>query len=128
MFPKAKMVSASTEKDGDTTVFEVSIEDGKAKIQVTATADGKITEVEREIDAKDLPKDVADALEGKYPKAAIKKAERINKGEGLKELSYEVLLATADKKNLEVRLDPKGKVLNVEDQDAAKKEKKDGKK
>ena len=120
-FPKAKVVSASKELEDKKTVYEVTIEDGDQNVQVTVTPEGEITEIEKEIAAKDLPKAVTEALDEKYPAATIKKAEEVTKG---KELTYEVLLVTKDKKTVEVKLDPKGKVLKVEDKDEKKKEKK----
>ena len=121
MFPKAKVVSASKELADKKTVYEVTIKDGKQNVQVTVTPEGEITEVEKEIAAKDLPKEVTAVLDDKYAKATIKKAEEVTKG---KELTYEVLLVTKDKKTLEIKFDPKGKVLNVEE----KKEEKKGEK
>ena len=120
MFPKAKVVSASKELADKKTVYEVSIKDGEQNVQVTVTPEGEITEVEKEIAAKDLPKEVTAVLDDKYAKAKIEKAEEVTKG---KELTYEVLLVTADKKTLEIKFDPKGKVLNVEEKKAEKKEK-----
>ncbi len=116
-FPKAKVVSASKEIEDKKTVYEVTIKDGAQNVQVTATPEGEITEVEKEIAAKDLPKEVTEALDEKYPKATIKKAEEVTKG---KELSYEVLLVTKDKKTVEVKFDPKGKVLALEDKEVKK--------
>ena len=121
MFPKAKVVSASKEVEDKKTVYEVSIRDGEQNVQVTVTPEGEITEVEKEIAAKDLPKEVRATLAEKYGKVTFKKAEEVTKG---KELTYEVLLVTKDKKTLEIKFDPKGKVLNVEE----KKEEKKGEK
>ena len=121
MFPKAKVVSASKELADKKTVYEITIKNGEQNVQVTVTPEGEITEVEKEIAAKDLPKEVTAVLDDKYPKAKIEKAEEVTKG---KELTYEVLLVTKDKKTLEIKFDPKGKVLNVEE----KKEEKKGEK
>ena len=55
---------------------------------------------------------VLDALEAKYPKATIKKAEAISKEDKL--IAYEMLIVTADKKKLEVKFDPAGKFLEEE--------------
>ena len=122
-FPKAKLVSASKETVDKKTIYEVTVKDGEQNVQVSVTPEGEIAEVEKEIAAKDLPKAVTETLDEKYPAATIKKAEEVTKG---KELSYEVLLVTKGKKNLEIKFDPKGKVLNVEDKDE-KKEKKESK-
>ena len=61
--------------------------------------------------AKDLPAKVSKVLGEKYPKAKIKKAEELTKDD---KTSYEVIIETADKKKLEVVLDPGGKVLEEE--------------
>jgi Putative beta-lactamase-inhibitor-like, PepSY-like len=76
--------------------------------------DGSIVCIEMQIDAKDLPKPVAEALAAKYPKATYKIVEKIAKGDAI---TYEVLLETAEKKKLEVVFDPKGKLLEEENKD-----------
>ena len=116
-FPKAKLVSASKEIADKKTVYEVTIKDGEQNIQLSLTPEGELVEVEKEIAAKDLPKEVTETLDEKYPKATIEKAEKVTKG---KALTYEVLLVTKDKKNLEIKFDPKGKVLLGEDKDEKK--------
>ena len=57
---------------------------------------------------------VTEALEAKYPKATIKKAEEITKDD---KVTFEVLIETADKKKLEVVLDAKGKIVEEEKKD-----------
>jgi hypothetical protein len=128
MFPKAKFVSASKEEVDKKTVYELAIKDGEQNIDVTVTPEGEIIEVEKEISVKDLPKDVAAALEKEYPKATIKKTEDITKGKDLKEQFYEVLLVTKDKKTVEVVFDPKGKVVKTEEKKEGEEDKKDEKK
>jgi hypothetical protein len=120
-FPRAELVSAEKEKEDGKDVYEVAIKDGKHKIEVTVTPEGKVVTVEKEIAAEDLPKAVAEALEARYPKATIRKAEEISKEDRV--TAYEVLIVTADKKKLEVSFDPKGKFLEEEKKDE-KKEKK----
>ena len=117
-FPKAKLVSASKELVEKKTVYEVTIKDGGRRVQVSLTPEGEVTEVEKEIAAEDLPKAVRTALDAKYPKAKITLAEEVRKG---KELGYEVLLVTAEKKTFEIKFDPEGKVLNVEEKKEEKK-------
>src|SRR5262245_46858985 len=74
-FPGAKLVAASTEKEGDKTVYEVSIKHKGANIDVTLEPDGKIVSVEKEIAAKDLPRAVRTALEARFAGATYKKVE-----------------------------------------------------
>jgi uncharacterized membrane protein YkoI len=120
-FPGAEMVAASKEKEGDKTVYEISIKNKGQNIDVTLTEDGKIVSIESEIAAKDLPKPVAEALEKKYPKATVEKIEEISKGD---KITYELVIKFGEKK-LEVVFDPQGKFVTEEDQSKEKDEKKD---
>jgi uncharacterized membrane protein YkoI len=117
-FPRAELVSAEKEKEDGKTVYEVALKDGKHKREVTLTPEGKIVSVETEIEAGDLPKAVAEALEARYPKAEIKKAEEISKDDKI--TKYEMLIVTADKKKLEVSFDPTGKFLEEEKKNGKK--------
>jgi len=129
-FPKAELVEAAkeTSKDGDKekVEYEVTVKDGGTKIDVMLTPDGKITLIEKEIAAKDLPKAVTEALDAKYPKATLKVVEEVIKVTDGKEALdfYEVLLVTAEKKTFEVKLTAEGKITETEEK---KEEKKDNK-
>ncbi|WP_020471925.1 PepSY-like domain-containing protein [Zavarzinella formosa] len=120
-FPKAELVSGEKEKEDGKTVYEVKIKDGKTELEIKLTEEGKIVELEKEIAVKDLPKAVAEAVEAKYPKATVKEAEEVTKGE---KTVYEVTVKTADGKTLEVALDPAGKILTTEEVKEKKKEEK----
>jgi hypothetical protein len=117
-FPGAKLLGASTEKEGDKVVYEISLTYKKHHHDVTLEADGKIVSIEREIAFKDLPKVVSEALEAKYPKANYKIVEELIKGDGTLH-GYEVLLMTADT-TVEVVLDLKGKILKEEKKEPKK--------
>ena len=119
-FEGAELKSASTEKEGDKLIYEITLKHQGHSIDVSLTADGKIVSIEKTIDRKDLPKPVAEALDSKYPKATIKLVEEVTEGD---KVNYEVLLVTADKKEVEVVFDPSGKVVKEEKKE--KKEKKD---
>jgi hypothetical protein len=110
-FPGAKLLGASTEKEGDKIVYEGSLTYKKHHHDVTVEADGKIVSVEREIAFKDLPKGVSDAVQAKYPRANYKRTEELIKGDGTLH-GYEVLM-TADA-TVEVVPDLKGKILKEE--------------
>jgi hypothetical protein len=115
-FAGAEMVAASKEVEDGKTLYEVGLKDKGRKTDVTVSADGQIQEIEAEMAAKDLPKEVADALDSKYPKATLKKAESITKvKDGREKLeSYEVVLVTAAGKTFEVVLSPDGKITKEE--------------
>ena len=107
-FEGAELVSAEKEKEDGKEVYEVAIKHKGHNIEVTLTPDGKIVSMEKEIEAKDLPKVVSEALDAKYPKATIKKLEEVTEGD---KLTYEALIVTADNKTVEVVFDPQGKVV-----------------
>jgi len=111
-FPKAEMIEAAKETADGKTEYEVSIKDGGKKIDIMLAPDGTITVIEKEIAARDLPKAVQATLDKKYPKATYKKTEEVIKvKEGKETLDfYEVLLATADKKEVEVKVSADGKI------------------
>jgi uncharacterized membrane protein YkoI len=113
-FPDAELVGAEKETENGKTQYEVSIKNKKDKLDVILSADGKIVAIEKEIEAKELPKPVTAALDAKYPKATIKKVEEITKDD---KVTFEVLIETADKKKLEVVFDPKGKIVEEEKKD-----------
>jgi hypothetical protein len=115
-FPEGKLIKAAKEEDEGKTIYEVVVEEEDAKIDVAVSAKGKILEVERTIEPKELPKAVAATLKSKYPKAKIKKAERVVKyGEDEEEKFFEVLLASKGKEDVEVKLSAKGKILDDKD-------------
>lgn len=130
-FPDAKIVSASKETEDKQIFYEVSLtqvatssgskESPKTRrVDLLLTAEGVIKEIEKEIAEKDLPTPVRSTLKEKYPNASIRKIEEITKVKDGKESLevFEVLLTSADKSILEVKLSALGKdggkVLKVE--------------
>jgi hypothetical protein len=124
-FPKAELKGAEKEIENGKAVYEVAIVYKGQKIEVTLTPKGEITEIEKQIAAKDMPKEVTKALEDKYPKATYKMIEEVIKVKDNKETLeyYEVLLETAEKKKFEVSVAPDGKIQKVEDKNKKKEEK-----
>jgi uncharacterized membrane protein YkoI len=116
-FKGAELVSAGTEKEDGKLVYEINLKHQGHKIDVTVRPDGKILSSEKTIGVKDLPKEVSEALDGKYAKAKIKLVEEVTEGE---KVNYEVLLVTADNKTLEIVFDPKGKVVKEEKKEKEK--------
>jgi len=117
-FPGAELTGAEKETENGKTTYEVALKDKGQNVDVAVTAAGKILEIEKEIAAKDLPKAVSAALEAKYPKATIKKAEAITEfKEAGEEHAFEVVVVKTDKKSVEVKLSPQGKILEEESGD-----------
>ncbi len=122
-FPKAEVVGVSKETEKDKTVYEVELKEAGKTIDVTLTPEGVITTIEQQIDAKDLPKAVAEALDKKYPKAKFNLVEAVYTVKDGKEALdfYEVELTAADKKVFEVKLAADGTVKEVEEKKEEKK-------
>ena len=129
-FPKAEMTEAAKETEGDKVSYVVTLKDGESKIDVTLTPEGVLTMIETEIPAKDLPKAVTDAVEAKYPKAALKLAETVVKvADGKEKLAYyEVVIDAADKKTYELQVSEDGKILMTEEKKEENQEDKKDKK
>jgi uncharacterized membrane protein YkoI len=119
-FPDAKLTGAARETEGGKTIFEVAFTFKGHKYEVECSPDGKFVAIDKQIEAKDLPKAVAKALEEKYPQAKYKIIEEVTKNDKIAE--YEVELTTADKKSVEVVLDPSGKILKEEKKEEKKKD------
>ena len=101
--------------------FEVTLKVDKFGIDVTVTAEGKITQVEKEMALGDLPKAVAEAFNAKYAKATVKRIEELSKEDKI--VSYEFLIETPASKTLEAYFDPQGKFLQEKDVTPKKAEK-----
>jgi uncharacterized membrane protein YkoI len=105
-FPKATINAALKEEEDGKTTYEIeSTQDGLG-IDAVLKPDGEFVEIEKEIKTSDIPAAVAKAVEAKYPKSKVKKAEELLKGG--KSL-YEVAVETADGKSAEVVVDKDGK-------------------
>jgi hypothetical protein len=123
-FPEAKIHKWTKEKEGDAVVYDIEFKEKGRACEADIKADGTFINYEKAIKAKDLPKVVAEAIEKKYPKATLKEImeETEVKGKSEKLSAYEVVLTTSEKKDVEVRLSPEGKIL--EDTSSPRPEKK----
>jgi hypothetical protein len=116
-FPEARIAGVSTETVDGKPLYEVTLKQNGRTIDVTATPEGWLTLIEREIARRQLPRAVETLLRAQYPRATFKMVERVTSVAGSAEtLSfYEVLLIDKKKQMLEVQVSPDGKaILNVE--------------
>ena len=114
-FPKAEVAGASKEETADKkTVYEIELKQDGKTTDVTLTPEGVITLIEMEIDAKDVPKAVAETFEAKYPngKFTYKIIEAVYSVKDGKETLdyYEAHVLDGDKKEHEIEVMPDGKV------------------
>src|SRR5262245_49825740 len=113
-FPKAKIEKCTKAKEGGAVVYDIEFKQQSGrKGEADIKEDGTYINYEKEIDAKDLPKAVRDAIEKKYPKSTLKviMEETEVKGKDEKLSAYEVVLVAADNREVEVRVSPEGKIL-----------------
>ena len=111
-FPHAKLTGAAKETEDGKTTYEVELEFKDQEYTVSATAEGKITEIEREMEIKDLPKIVTEAIKKKYPGAEMEEAEEVTAND---KTTYEVVIETSAEKDMKVTVDPAGKILSEEE-------------
>lgn len=123
-FPKAKIDKCTKAKEGNDVVYDIEFKQEGRKCEADIKESGAYINYEKAIEAKDLPKAVTEAIDKKYPKATLKEImeETEVKGKDEKLSAYEVVIVTADKKDVELRLSPEGKIL--EDTGAKKPEEK----
>ncbi len=120
-YPDAKVKSYTTEKENGKTYFEIESMRGKSTLDVSYLSDGSAAEVEEGVLAKDLPAPVTKAVETKYPKGKIVKAEKRTADNMV---SFELKVKTG-KTHVGLRIDPDGK--NIKEHKAnSKKEGKEG--
>src|SRR5437660_50559 len=121
-FPKAKIDKCTKAKEGNDIVYDIEFKQEGRKCEADIKENGTYINYEQAIEAKDLPRVVRDAIEKKYPKATWKGIMEEKEVHGKEETlsAYEVVLVTADKKGVDVRVSPDGKIL--EDTGATKPE------
>lgn len=112
-FPKAEIHKWVEEKEGDIVVYDIEFKREGRKFEVDIKEDGTIHNWEKEIADKDLPEAVKKAVETKYPKSTIKEIMEITAVSNGKDAleGYEIVLETADKKDVEVTVAPDGIIL-----------------
>jgi hypothetical protein len=123
-FPKAEIHKWTKAKEGDDIVYDIEFTQAGRKCEADIKENGTYINFEKEIAAKDLPAAVSKAVDARYPKATLKEIMEITAvvGKAEKLEGYEIVLTTADKREVEVTIAPDGKIL--EDTGAKKVEKK----
>ena len=108
-FPNAHVSGWSKETEEGRTTYEASIVDSSGKRDAVFAEDGSLVAIEEKISITELPVQVRSAVAAKYPKAVLRKAEKISHAS---ETDYEVDLAQAARK--EVTVSSTGKILKEE--------------
>jgi len=114
-FPDAKLTQAARETENGETFYELSFTYKDHKYDVECTPRGAFRKIEKLLDVKELPREVAKTLAEKYPRASLNEILEVTRKDRVE--YYEVALVTADKSEVEVQIDPKGKLLKEEKKD-----------
>jgi len=128
-YPKAEILKAAEEKADGKTSYEVYMKLNGKGLDVTFSPTGAVEVVEKEIDGKDLPKNILAVVEKKHPNPTWAKVEEISKPQNGKMVVdvYEILFTTPAKKTIEMTIAPDGKVTGEADKTPAKKDDAKGK-
>src|SRR5262249_32537861 len=121
-FPRAKIDKWTKETEGGKVIYDMEFKQDGRRAEADIAEDGTIQNFEKEFDAKDLPKAVTEAVAKKYPGSKQKEVMEITEVKDKKEVhgGFEIVLETADKKEVEVTVAQDGKIL--EDSGAKKEE------
>jgi uncharacterized membrane protein YkoI len=111
-FPEAVIDKWTQEKEGDIVVYDVEFKQQDQKFEADIKEDGSILNWEKAIAAEDLPEAVRLAAEKAYPNAVLKEIMMITAvADGQDSLEgYEIVLQTADNKDIEITIAPDGTV------------------
>lgn len=120
-YPDAKQTGYGKEVEDGKTAWEVKLEKGAQKLEVSLSADGKFLAEETVVSMKELPEAVTKALAAsKYGKWKAVKAEKIVNGEDEQKVNYEIALSNG-KQKAEVVFDSSGAIAKEETRGAGAK-------
>jgi hypothetical protein len=118
----AEILGAAEEKADGKISYEVYMKMNGKGLDVTFSTTGAVEVVEKEIEAKDLPKQIMATIEKKYQKPKFTKVEEISKAKDGKMVIdvYEILFTTPANKTIEMIFSADGKVNADVDKTPAK--------
>jgi len=106
-YPKATIRGYAREKEGGKLFYEIESVEGKVTRDILYNPDGSVAEIEEGIATSDLPQSAQEAIRKQYPKATVRKAERITHNS---KIGYEVKLKQG-KQAIELVFVSSGKML-----------------
>jgi uncharacterized membrane protein YkoI len=111
-FPGATITQVTKETENGEVLYDIEMtKDGK-KHEMDCKEDGTVVDIQNEVATKDLPAAAIDAIKSKYPNSTIKEVGEILVVKDKKETRdhFEVIIDTADKKEVELTVSLDGKV------------------
>ena len=112
--PNAKGLKYEEEMFEGKTAYEVGYKKNGKEFEFSYSADGVLLQKEEQIDVKELPNPVVQAILKAHPKATIKEAEKLMKPDGTV-TGYEVDIKVAGKE-IELELDVSGNILKTKNE------------
>jgi hypothetical protein len=110
-FPGAKITTATKTLENGEVIYDIEMTRAGRKHEMDLKEDGSIVNFENEIAVNALPAAVVAAVKTKYPGSTIKEAMEVmvikDKKDTVEE--YEVIIETAEKKEVELAVSPDGK-------------------
>ena len=111
-FAGAQYTSITREQEKGNTIYDFELMQGGRKYEADVKEDGSIVEIEKAIEARELPANVSDAINKKYPNATYKEVMQKSLVNGKQETphEYEVVVTTPKGKDEEVTVSMDGKI------------------
>ena len=113
-YPNAKKLEFEEETLEGKAAYEVEYKENGVEYEFLYSADGTLLQKEEEIDGETLSEPVVQAIKKAYPKAEIKKVEKLMKPDSTL-TGYEVEIKAAGKE-IELELDVSGNILKTENE------------
>jgi hypothetical protein len=110
-YPDAKITGFEQETDDSLTVFEIECTDGDIEKDVILSAEGKIIQVEQEIEVSSLPESVTKAALSAFQGAEIEEAEMISRDSIVE---YEIVIEVGEKE-IEALVTADGTIVESEE-------------
>ena len=112
-FPQPEIQKWTKEQEGEIVVYDIEFEQEGLKYEADISETGAIQNWEKAIGITDLPEAVMKTVKAVYSESTIKEIMEItavSEGQDVLE-GYEIVLETADMKEVEVTVDPGGQIL-----------------
>jgi len=111
-FPGHMITQATKELENNEVIYDIEMTVGGKKHEMDCKEDGTIVDIQNEIEPKDLPAAALNAIKAKYPGSTIKEVGEILVVKDKKETRdhFEVMIETADKKEMELTVSLDGKI------------------
>jgi len=112
-FPGATITQVTKETENGEVLYDIEMTRSGKKHEMDCKEDGTLIDIQNEVTVKDLPAAAIDAIRAKYPNCTIKEVGEILVVKDKKETRdhFEVMIDTADKKEVELTVSLDGKIV-----------------